>query len=127
MAAVGGAIESVSIDGRTFPVAADADTNRKIGGDENEVMANGDKSARIIKTPAPWKIDGVTLSVDDFLGDHEFLQGIVDKNDFSVIKINYPSGSIWQGSGTISGELQYSSASTTIPVEFSGTGGLTQQ
>ena len=85
MPAVGGPIESVSIDGRNFPVAADADTNRKIGGDENEIQPNGDGSARIIKTKVPWKVDGLTVSVDDFLGDHEFLQGISDKNDFSVI------------------------------------------
>ena len=127
MAAVGGPIESVSIDSRSFSVAADADTNRKIGGDENEVEANGDKSGRIIKSAVPWMLDGLTLSVDDFLEDHEFLQGIVDKNDFSVIRWTYASGAVWQGNGTITGELQYSSANTTVPVTFKGTGKATQQ
>jgi len=127
MAAVGGSIESVSIDGRNFAVAADADSNRKIGGTENDVQANGNRTARIIKTAVTWKLDGLTLSVNDFLGDHEFLQSVSDKKDFSVIKLIYASGAVWQGSGTITGELQYSSQNTLASVEFMGTGILTQQ
>ncbi len=45
MAAVGGSIESVTLDGRTFAVAADAEAQRKLGGFENEVQANGDGTA----------------------------------------------------------------------------------
>jgi len=127
MPAVGGPIESISIDGRGFAVAADADTNRDIGGDNNEIQANGNKTARIVKTAMPWKVDGLSLSVDDFLGDHEFLQDIADSDAFHVIKIIYPSGAAWQGSGTITGELKYASANTTMPIEFSGEGNLTQQ
>ena len=127
MPAVGGPIESVSIDGRGFAVAADADTNRDIGGDNNEVQANGNKTGRIIKTAMPWKIDGLSLSVDDFLADQEFLQDIADSDSFHTIRITYPSGAVWQGSGTITGEIKYASANTTMPVEFSGEGNLTQQ
>lgn len=127
MAAVGGPIESISIDGRNFAVAADADSNRKIGGSENDVQPNGNKTARIIKSAVSWKLDGLTLSVDDFLGDHEFLQDIADKKDFSIIKISYASGAVWQGSGTITGEMQFSSQNTVAAVEFMGTGILTQQ
>ena len=42
MPAVGGSIESVTLNGRPFPVAADAEAQRKLGGWENEVQANGD-------------------------------------------------------------------------------------
>ena len=38
MAAVGGSVLAVNIDGREYPVAADADINRKLGGYENEVL-----------------------------------------------------------------------------------------
>lgn len=127
MPAVGGPIESISFNGRGFAVAADADTNRDTGGDNNEVQANGNKTARLIKTAMPWKIDGLSLSVDDFLGDHEFLQGIADTNIFHTIRLTYASGAIWQGSGTITGEIKYASATTTLPLEISGEGNLTQQ
>ena len=127
MPAVGGPIDSVSIDGRSFAVAADADTNRDIGGDNNTVETNGNKTGRILKATMPWKVDGLSLSVDDFLGDHEFLQNIADTSIFHIIRMTYASGAVWQGSGTITGELKYASANTTMPIEFSGELNFTQQ
>jgi len=41
MASVGGSIESITLGGREFAVAADAESQRKLGGWENEVQANG--------------------------------------------------------------------------------------
>jgi len=53
MAAVGGSLESITLNGREFPVAADVEAQRKLGGWENEVLANGDGSGRLIKTRVP--------------------------------------------------------------------------
>ena len=61
MTAVGGSIESVTLDGRNFPATADAAAERKLGGFENESQANGDGTARLIKTRVPWSLDGLTL------------------------------------------------------------------
>ena len=61
MAAIGGSLESVSLDGREFPVAADAEVQRKLGGFENEVQASGDGSARMVKTRVPWSLDGLVV------------------------------------------------------------------
>ncbi len=90
--AVGGSLESITLAGREFSIAADAEANRKIGGFENEVMANGDGTARIIKTRVPLALDGVTVVIDDDKGDQEFLQGLADGNDFFVIALTYASG-----------------------------------
>ncbi|MCP4471153.1 MAG: hypothetical protein GY815_10785, partial [Gammaproteobacteria bacterium] len=73
MSAIGGSIESVTLDGRNFPIAADAGVQRKLGGVENEVQSSGDGTARIIKTRTPLSLDGLTAEVDDSRGDHEFL------------------------------------------------------
>ncbi len=127
MTAVGGPIASLSFDGRDFGVASDADVNRDLGGDNNEVQMNGNDTGRIIKTKMPWKLEGLSLSADDFLEEQEFLQSISDKKDFSVIKITFASGAVFQGSGTITGEVKYASANTTVPLEISGAGKLTQQ
>lgn len=125
--AVGGSIESISLNGREFPVAADAEAQRKLGGFENEVMTNGDGTARIIKTRVPFTLDGLTVSVDDVRGDHEFLQDVADLNDFVPMAITYASGLTYQGQAQITGDFQASSQSTTVALSLTGPGRLTQQ
>lgn len=128
MTAVGGSIEGLSLDGRIFPVAADADANRKLGGWENEVQANGDgMTARIIKTRVPLSIDGISLSIDDTRGDAEFLQGLQDKKDFFAISITYASGVTYMGTAIITGEVTVSSQNTTAAVSLQGPGKLVRQ
>ena len=65
MPAIGGSIESITINGRNFAVAADVDSQRKIGGFENDVQANGDGSTRTIKTRVPWGVEGLSINVDE--------------------------------------------------------------
>lgn len=127
MAAIGGSIESVTLNGRIFPVAADAESQRKMGGFENEVQANGDGGARLIKTRVPLMIDGLTIEIDDSRGDHEFLQNIANTQDFFYILITYASGISYQGLAQITGEMQVSSQNATASVSLSGPGQLTRQ
>lgn len=127
MPAVGGSIESVTLDGRNFAVAADAEAQRKLGGFENEVQSNGDGTARLIKTRVPLAIDGLTLEIDDDRGDHEFLQELSNRNDFFPIVISYPSGNDYQGTAQIVGETQASSQNATAAVSLMGPGILTKQ
>ncbi len=127
MPAIGGSLETVTIRGREFAVAADAEANRKLGGFENEVMANGNGTARIIKTRVPLTLDGVVVEIDDSRGDHEFLQEVADFNDFVTIALTYASGITYQGSATIVGEFQASSQSATAPISLMGPGILTKQ
>lgn len=127
MPAVGGSIESITMGGRTFAVAADAESQRKLGGFENEVQANGDGTARQIKTQVPLSIDGLTLTTDDDNGDQEFLKGLADGNDFFPIVISYASGISYQGSAQIVGEMQTSSQNATTTVSLMGPGILTKQ
>lgn len=127
MAAVGGSIESLTLDGREFPVAADAEAQRKLGGFENEVQANGDGTARLIKTRVPLSLDGVTIEVDDSRGDHEFVQNLADRNDFFPIAITYASGITYQATAQIVGENPASSQSATQAVSLMGPGKLTKQ
>jgi hypothetical protein len=125
--AVGGSIESISIRGRLFPVASDAEANKKLGGFENEVQANGDGTARLVKTRVPWSIDGLQVEVSDARGDAEFLQEIADSFDFVAITMTLASGITYQATGTISDEVQSSSQNATASITLSGPGGLSQQ
>lgn len=124
---VGGSIESITWKGRTFSVAADAEVQRKIGGFENEVQANGDGTARLIKTRVPLSLDGLTLDIDDAQGDAEFLQDSQNDNSFGPLAITYASGEVYQGTAQIVGETQTSSQNATASVSFMGPGILTRQ
>lgn len=124
---VGGPITELSLAGRPFSVAEDAESNRKIGGDENEVQLNGDKTGRLIKSLVAWQADGLTVGYDDENGDHEFIQGLADRNDFFPIVVGYANGSVWQGDGQIVGEIAASSKNATIPISLSGVGQFTKQ
>lgn len=127
MPAVGGSIEAITLDGRNFAVAADAEGQRKLGGFENEVQSNGDGTARVIKTRVPLGIDGLTIEIDDDRGDQEFLQALADRNDFFPIALSYPSGAVYQGSAQIVGENPASSQSATAAISLMGPGVLTKQ
>ena len=127
MAATGGSIESVTLDGREFPVAADAEAQRKLGGFENDVQANGDGTARMIKTRVPLALDGLTLETDDDRSDQEFLQELSNRNDFFPIAISFASGAVYQGTAQITGETQTSSQNATTSVTLMGPGTLTKQ
>lgn len=127
MAAIGGSIESLTLDGRVFAVAADAEAQRKLGGFENEVQANGNGTARIIKTRVPLSLDGMTVEIDDDRGDHEFLQALADRSDFFPIAITYASGATYQGTAQVTGEMQTSSQNATASVSLMGPGVLTKQ
>lgn len=127
MVAIGGSIESISIEGRSFAVTADAESNRKLGGYENEVQANGDGTARLIKTRTNWMLDGVNIEIDDSRNDHEYLQNLANQSAFASFVISYASGIAWQGTGQLTGEMQASSQSATMSLSIMGTGELTQQ
>lgn len=127
MAAVGGSIESVTLDGRTYSVAGDADVGRKLGGSENEVQANGDGTARLIKTRVTWALSDATVSVDDGNGDAEFLQELANRNGFFPVTITLSSGEIYQGDGQLTGEMPTQTQATTASLAIMGTGVLTKQ
>jgi len=125
--ATGGSIESVGLSGRTFAVAADADSTRKLGGWNNEHEPNGDGTGRLIKTREGWMVSGLRLAIDDLRGDHEFLQALADQNDYFPCVVTYASGAEYSGLGQITGDLQASSQSTTGEVTLGGPGQLKRQ
>ena len=127
MSAVGGSIESITLAGRNFAVTADAESQRKLGGFEIEVQANGDGTARMIKTRVPLMLEGITVEIDDDRADQEYLQELTNGNDFFPIVISYASGNDYQGSAQIVGETTASSQNASASISLSGPGVLTKQ
>lgn len=122
-----GSIQEVTIKNRRFSVSADADSNRKLGGFESELRMNGDGTGQKKMTRVAFKIDGLQLDVLDIRGDHEFLQGIANSPELDPVTITYVSGATWQGTGTVTGEVQYSSQNGTASVTLEGSAELVIQ
>lgn len=126
--AIGGSIEAVNLGGREFPVAADSDSQRKLGGFDNEIEANGNSaSARIIKTRTTWMLSDIAVEIDDARGDQEYIEELKNSNAFFTVGITYVSGETYQGTGQVVGEFQSSSQSVTAPLSLAGPGLLTKQ
>ena len=126
-APIGGSIESISVDAQLYAVAADADATMSLGGYTNEVQPNGDKTSRIIKTVIPWTLSGLTVSIDDDSANQESLQAIADGNVWVPCTIRMASGVTYQGTGTITDNIERSTQSATCTLSLSGQGTLTQQ
>jgi len=129
---VGGSIESISVRGRNFSVAADADGTRKLGGFSNALEMNGDASARVIKTRVGWALSGITVDVNDVRGDHEFLQELcdgkrADADGYFPIVVTLASGISYSGKGLILDDLEYNTQNTTASLSLGGPGKLIQQ
>ena len=127
MSAIGGSIESISLQGRLFEVPADVEAQRKLGGFENEVQANGGYGARLIKTKVNLAINGLTVSIDDSRDDQEFIQNLADLNDFFVIAITLASGIVYQGTAQLVDEFAVSTQNATGSISLMGPGKLTKQ
>lgn len=118
--AIGGSIQEIGLDGRNFAVTADSGAERHLGGSSNDVKKNGNGTVRLIKTQMPFKLGGLKLSVDDENGDQEFLQELANRNGLFPITITFASGVIYQGSGQIIGEINYSNEDASASVDLSG-------
>lgn len=127
MTAIGGSIESINLEGSEYAVAADAESQRNLGGFENEMQANGNGTGRLIKTRKMWMLDGLQVEIDDSNEGLERLQELANRNDEFAITITYASGITYQGTGQIVAELQASSQSATATISLSGSQTLTQQ
>lgn len=127
MAATGGSVESVTIDGREFPVTADADVSRKLGGFENELSPNGNGTSRVLQTRVSPAFTGLVVECDDVRDDQEFLQAVADSATLVPVFVTYLSGQVYQGEGTIVGEITFSNQSATASFDIGGSGKFTKQ
>lgn len=123
-----GSIKEISIDGRSFKAAADADASTKYGGTENEYNPNGDgETGRFIVTRVGWSLTGVDVAIDDENDDLEYVEGVKALARSVPIKVEYADGTVRSGRGNITGEIVVSSMSGTAPMSFEGPGKFDQQ
>lgn len=129
---VGGSILDITVGDRIFPVTADADVERKLGGFEVEQEMNGDGTARPIMTRVGWSLSGIVISMDENRADQQFLQDCADgvnadSDGYYAITITYVNGTTYMGKGRPMGEIKSNSKNSTCTVSFTGPGKLEKQ
>lgn len=129
---IGGSIEAVSLAGRNFSVAADADVSRKLGGFEQTFEPNGDSTGRFIRTRVGWALSGLVIDVNDLRGDHEYLQELqrgehADADGCIAISVTYVSQAVYSGRGNVVDAAEYASMASTSSLSLMGPGELTKQ
>ncbi len=123
---IGGTIEMISLDGSSFSVPEDVDCQIKMGGFENEVLANGDGTGRVKRMRVMWSVKSGKLAVSFADGDPALIQELADRGTQFPIVIKLADDSKLNGVGTIIGEVVMSSAESTATLELSGSGTLSQ-
>jgi hypothetical protein len=127
MSAVGGSIKEITIDGRPYAVAADADVSVKLGGKKVTVAANGNGTARALGEVEPWSLSGIDVAIDHDKGDAEFLQANADAMVFVNCTIEYIDGTVYQGKGLVADDHDFSTAKATTGLTLMGEDKLTPQ
>lgn len=123
----GGSIKNVTIKSRLFPVAADSDCSYWLGGYTNELQANGDRTARVIKTATLWGAEGLVLSLNPARADLEFLQEVANSTEVVEMSLTLVDDTTYEGMGQITGDLKGSTQNSTVPISLGGGGELSQQ
>ena len=125
--ATGGSIIALTLDGRAFSVEANANVQYTLGGFKNEVKITGSGKAIPIPKPIPWSVKGLNVTFDDLRDDLQYMQNLIDLQEFFPITITFVSNSIYQGGGMIVGDLQGNSKSAFVPISLMGEGVLSPQ
>jgi hypothetical protein len=128
MPAVAGDLQEISINNVTYPVTSDTDASRALGGFENEVLPNGDGSARLKKMRRKWRIGGMSVACDDAINnDQKNLQDVADSKEFIPVVMYMADGSIFSGTGQIEGELNFSNQNAACTFDLAGPQKLVRQ
>jgi hypothetical protein len=123
----GGPLTEVSIHGRIFSVASDADVKKDLGGFKNKFESNGDGTTRTIKERKTWSLAGIKLSCDQGRGDQEFLQEKADAAKNGDITATSADGTTYGGRGNVIDDIVFDEKTSTIDVSLAGPGKLEAQ
>lgn len=116
-----GPLENININNRLFPVDGEANAVYKLSGYTNEVKSNGELgSNRIVKSRKTGKLGTVPIVIDDDRGDMEFLQEIMDSNDFVPFYTTTAAGVVLEGSVQITGDPEQGTKEGVMEIELMG-------
>lgn len=127
MASVGGSLKAITVDGRPFSVAADADVSLKLGGKKTTPTPNGDGTARYLGEVECWSLSGIDIAIDHDKDDQGFLQSNADAMAPVNCTIEMIDGTVFQGKGLVADDHDFSTAKAVTGLTLMGEGKLTPQ
>lgn len=126
--ATGGPIKQLSVDGRIYTTAGDADSPRDLGGMTNAYSPNGDgKTGVWTQTPHGWRVENVVIACEANRNDQRELQRVANSGENVPINFTYMDNSTYGGKGNIEGEIKWSNNSARATATFVGPGELRKQ
>jgi len=116
----GGDIRQLTINGREFGVSAEANVNVDPGGFQNDGGLNGNGNLHINQRRKLAGFSDCPVSIDDEIGDLEFLQNISNNGDVVPVTMTLASNITYSGSLSVWGELMKNSGDGTATLEMRG-------
>lgn len=126
--AIGGPVKQLSVDGRIYTTAGDADSPRDLGGNTNTHVPHGDgKTGHYNQVPRGWKVENVVIACNPNRSDQKALQDVADSGEEVPIVFTYMGNITYSGMGNIEGEIKWSNNTTMATCTFAGSGRLRKQ
>lgn len=116
----GGDIRGLSIGGRSFQVITESAFEITPSGKANEFKPTGGGSMVGTQKRVLGAINGIEVSIDNELGDYEYLAQVRDDGEPVACTLDLADGSAWAGSLGIEGDLLYKTDTGTATLSMRG-------
>lgn len=120
MAARGGDLQQILIDGRSFDPANEGSANVRLSGVVNENLPTGNGKLHTNSRRKLAGFDGCAISIDNTRLDMEYLQEIWDRRIPVPVQLTYVSGVVYSGTLAGEGELNFNHGDGTVEIAMLG-------
>lgn len=120
MAARGGDIQQILINGRSFDPANEQSANFRLSGFVNENLPTGNGKLHTNSRRKLGGFDGLALSLDATRLDLEYLQEIANNRIPVPVQITLVSGIVYSGDLAFEGEIDANSGDGTVEIAMMG-------
>ena len=119
-------IKHPTVGSKTFAVQSDQSITVDVGGYTKTRQMNGNLTGHPKLAAKMWEIAGLQLEFVAENGDIEFLQAVANAPDDAIITWQHIDGYIYNGSGSIEGDIKGDSNTGYVPITLTGAGILEQ-
>lgn len=120
MAKVGGAFESITLDGRRFTCDAESEPEVDLTSFSNETAANSDGTFRVKKTRKIQSIESLEIHVDVGAGDLTFIKGLQDKLEPFAFTATRVDGGVYSGEVVLTDDVKYKEKDASMEITLQG-------
>jgi hypothetical protein len=116
----GGTPLGLTVNGKTFDIAADANPTVMTGGFENEAAITGNGNLHVNRNRKLAGFEGLDISIDPSRGDFEYLQQLADNGEPVNVVLTLASGKSYGGFLSVDSTLEYAGGDGTASLSMHG-------